>query len=496
MSQKDKTHPPYQNKSNNRDYSYDNSGYGNNQPRRNHYNNSGYAPNMNTHAGYMAGSIPPGMNPAHANMYVPMGGYYPPEAYQGQVPTQPPQGFVGFPAMPMKQYTEANLNAGMKNPSLGPHASLSTNSDNSVSTTSSIDSKNTSKQKTHPGNTPVASVSSVSSSLAAMSISTTAPAPTFQAPAPTFQAPAPTFQAPAPTFQAPVSSPTSGINGANPQPSQTTEAPLTPAASTQAPAAESPFGKTYLIISSSQVKYKGTLAALDREKMTMTFKMVQTLGTEDRVPVNSPQYVPSSNDIYEFKIFRKADIKKMIVSAAPVESPQDSFHDPAIISSGAIVGNTEKPQSQQQSLSQSSKKEDPEFDFNASNLRFNKDEDRRKALERATNSGEAAKYDKSKSFFDDLGSQLGKSKRNDIDTFGLESTGQSFRKFDGQNYQRKYGDNSHPKRTGTADRSSFGQGSRRPTSNQNTGSEYRPQSNQKKQEKKDHSYTNRKSQFD
>lgn len=95
------------------------------------------------------------------------------------------------------------------------------------------------------------------------------------------------------------------------------------------------IGSKISLISKSEIRYEGTLYAIDMDNATVALSQVRSYGTEDR-PVAS--FVPVSLDVYEYIIFRGSDIKDLHVCEAPAPTrvvaapPQD----PAIVMSGSL----------------------------------------------------------------------------------------------------------------------------------------------------------------
>lgn len=74
------------------------------------------------------------------------------------------------------------------------------------------------------------------------------------------------------------------------------------------------IGSTISLISKSDIRYEGTLYALNLREATISLAKVRSFGTEDR-PVERP--IPMREEIYEFIIFRGADIKSIDVLEMP-----------------------------------------------------------------------------------------------------------------------------------------------------------------------------------
>ncbi|CAL8098508.1 unnamed protein product [Orchesella dallaii] len=84
-------------------------------------------------------------------------------------------------------------------------------------------------------------------------------------------------------------------------------------------------------ISKSEIRYEGILYSLDLEEATISLSKVRSFGTEDR---QTQRPVGPKDEVYEFIIFRGADIKGIDVLEPPPPSakePEDDVVDPAIV---------------------------------------------------------------------------------------------------------------------------------------------------------------------
>eukprot|EP00727_Mastigamoeba_balamuthi_P010713 m51a1_g6264 hypothetical protein (740) ;mRNA; f:131360-134140 len=80
-----------------------------------------------------------------------------------------------------------------------------------------------------------------------------------------------------------------------------------------------PFiGSRISLISKSDIRYEGILYTIDTKESTVALAKVRVFGTEDRRP-QAP--VPPSSEVYEYIIFRGADIKDLHVCETPPNDP-------------------------------------------------------------------------------------------------------------------------------------------------------------------------------
>lgn len=97
---------------------------------------------------------------------------------------------------------------------------------------------------------------------------------------------------------------------------------------------DSPYlGSKISLVSKAKIRYEGILYTIDANESTVALSKVRSFGTEDR-PTDRP--VPARDEIFEYIIFRGADIEDLQVR----EPPQTSLtQDPAIVESSAYPDN-------------------------------------------------------------------------------------------------------------------------------------------------------------
>jgi len=93
------------------------------------------------------------------------------------------------------------------------------------------------------------------------------------------------------------------------------------------------------LISKSGIRYEGFLYNIDTKESTVALQNVRSFGTEGRR--KDGQDIPPSNNLYDYIIFRGADIQDLKVCEAPpsAPTPQPPPHDPAIINMGQQMGH-------------------------------------------------------------------------------------------------------------------------------------------------------------
>jgi protein LSM14 len=104
--------------------------------------------------------------------------------------------------------------------------------------------------------------------------------------------------------------------------------------SSSAGTTDSPYlGSKISLVSKAKIRYEGILYTIDANESTVALSKVRSFGTEDR-PTDRP--VPARDEIFEYIIFRGADIEDLQVR----EPPQSSLtQDPAIVESSAYSDN-------------------------------------------------------------------------------------------------------------------------------------------------------------
>ncbi|CAF1685943.1 unnamed protein product, partial [Adineta ricciae] len=99
-------------------------------------------------------------------------------------------------------------------------------------------------------------------------------------------------------------------------------------------ATDSPYlGSKISLVSKAKIRYEGILYTIDANESTVALSKVRSFGTEDR-PTDRP--VPARDEIFEYIIFRGADIEDLQVR----EPPQTALtQDPAIVESSMYPSN-------------------------------------------------------------------------------------------------------------------------------------------------------------
>lgn len=100
--------------------------------------------------------------------------------------------------------------------------------------------------------------------------------------------------------------------------------------STTSSSTRSPYiGSVISLISKSAVRYAGILSNVNLQEETIALEQVRCFGSEGRKG-NPAEELPSSNTIYEYVVFRAADITNLKVCEPP--KPLSTVpNDPAIV---------------------------------------------------------------------------------------------------------------------------------------------------------------------
>jgi len=85
------------------------------------------------------------------------------------------------------------------------------------------------------------------------------------------------------------------------------------------------IGKKISLISTSDVRYEGTLHTIDPQESTIALRNVKYMGTEDR---KSDQKIEASPVVYEFIVFKGENIKNLSIIEP---EPNSVLNDPAIL---------------------------------------------------------------------------------------------------------------------------------------------------------------------
>ena len=89
-----------------------------------------------------------------------------------------------------------------------------------------------------------------------------------------------------------------------------------------------PFiGNKITLVSVSQIRYEGILAAVNQAESTVSLQNVRMLGTEGRRGAGQQEILPN-NQVYSFIEFRATDILELQV----IDEAPPAFQDPAIVS--------------------------------------------------------------------------------------------------------------------------------------------------------------------
>ena len=192
------------------------------------------------------------------------------------------------------------------------------------------------------------------------------------------------------------------------------------------------IGSVLSVVSKAGIRYTGTLIMIDSQNQTLTLQSVKSFGSEGRR--GQGKEVPPSEDIYEYIIFKGTDLKEFNVIKVP-DKDAKAFQDPAII-------ETQKKEDREADSRDTVEKEEHHYRgsrrSNYHHKRRNsfeyklKEEDKAKAIEKYKDDfdfdsmnkklvkeevksplGIDQKYDKAKSFFDNISNCEIKNKRVD-----------------------------------------------------------------------------------
>ncbi|KAL2116447.1 hypothetical protein VTJ04DRAFT_8615 [Mycothermus thermophilus] len=94
------------------------------------------------------------------------------------------------------------------------------------------------------------------------------------------------------------------------------------------------IGARISLISRSDIRYSGTLHSINSDDSTVSLENVRSFGTENR-KTNPDEFVPPSDQIYEYIVFRGTDVKDLRIEEGPApvkeEKPPAVPNDPAIL---------------------------------------------------------------------------------------------------------------------------------------------------------------------
>ncbi|KAJ4306764.1 hypothetical protein N0V88_000131 [Collariella sp. IMI 366227] len=99
------------------------------------------------------------------------------------------------------------------------------------------------------------------------------------------------------------------------------------------------LGSRISLISRSDIRYVGTLHNISSEDSTVSLENVRSFGTEDRKN-NPDEFVPPSEQLYEYIVFRGTDVKDLRIEEAPAVK---ETKPPAVPNDPAIVGARARP---------------------------------------------------------------------------------------------------------------------------------------------------------
>jgi len=87
-----------------------------------------------------------------------------------------------------------------------------------------------------------------------------------------------------------------------------------------------------------EARYVGTLHEINSENATVALENVSSFGTENR-KTNPEDYIPPSDSVYEYIVFRGSDVKDLRIEQTPVakENNPPKLNDPAILGVSAHI---------------------------------------------------------------------------------------------------------------------------------------------------------------
>jgi protein LSM14 len=91
------------------------------------------------------------------------------------------------------------------------------------------------------------------------------------------------------------------------------------------------------LISKQEIRYVGTLIAINSRDQTLVLQNVRSYGSESRRGGGSDE-VPASNQVYEKVSFKAAELKDFYI----IKGPESEFKDPAIISTKKVEDKKEE----------------------------------------------------------------------------------------------------------------------------------------------------------
>ncbi|KAJ5032859.1 uncharacterized protein L3040_009450 [Drepanopeziza brunnea f. sp. 'multigermtubi'] len=97
------------------------------------------------------------------------------------------------------------------------------------------------------------------------------------------------------------------------------------------------LGARISLVSRSDIRYVGTLHEINSENSTVALENVSSFGTENRKE-NPDDYIPPSDSVYEYIVFRGSDVKDLRIEQTPAvkeNKPPQVPNDPAILGSGS-----------------------------------------------------------------------------------------------------------------------------------------------------------------